>query len=435
MAILNGNLLAAKQELVDRLNAKISTSIPFIQKRVNLGRGRVTKDNRDHGMMDFYVPASGNARVGQVSYPSSTSPYPDALNLNGRSRKSSFYKKTCYAQNGSDILEYSSFEELFAIDDVKKDFIIPRGQRMANEIEKDLVERNCYKAGGAIVSDTADFLALSKASAELKSIKAVGDWTGYLSPMLESYLSTSPLRMAFRAPDKRIEDMYGKASIGYYANVDWVEESFMPIFTAGDAIGSGAKVKTAVTTQGATKVTLTGVTANAVIKKGTPITIDGVYEVTMSGVKQSYLKKFIVQEDATADASGTTTGDVTITLLPLYFNSPDGYTNNCWCAPVTDGSTTTYGIPANKAVTMLVTAKADYYIGLARDADAFNWTPFEWPELMALENSVSSTDELTIQLAAGGNIEARTNVMRMDCPYFGDIVDERAVRTIYVKVP
>lgn len=429
MAIFNGDLSAARQELVDRLNAKISTTIPFIQKRVNLGRGQVTKQNREHGIMEFYVPASGNAKVGQVSYPVGTSPYPDALNLSGRSRKSSFYKKTCYAQNASDILEYSSFEEIFALDDVKKDFIIPRGERMANEIEKDLVERNCFKAGGAIVSATADFLALSKASAELKSIKALGNWTGYLSPMLESYLSTSPLRMAFRAPDKRIEDMYGKASIGYYANVDWVEEPFMPVFTSGDALGSGAKIKTAVSTQGATQVVVTGLTASTAIKKGTPITIAGVYEVTMSGVKQSYLKKFIIQEDATADANG----DATITLLPIYFNGPDGYTNNVWVEGV--GTPVVYGIAANAKVTMLVDASTDYYIGLVRDSEAFNWTPFEWPELLALENYTTSTDELTVQIAGGANIEGRTNVIRMDVPYFGDIVDERAVRTLYVKVP
>ena len=429
MAIFNGDLSAARQELVDRLNAKISTTIPFIQKRVNLGRGQVTKANREHGIMEFYVPASGNAQVGQVSYPVGTSPYPDALNLSGRSRKSSFYKKTCYAQNASDILEYSSFEEIFALDDVKKDFIIPRGERMANEIEKNIVERNCFKAGGAIVSATADFLALSKASAELKSIKALGDWTGYLSPMLESYLSTSPLRMAFRAPDKRIEEMYGKASIGYYANVDWVEEPFMPVFTSGDALGSSAKIKAAVSTQGATQVVITGLTASTAIKKGTPITIDGVYEVTMSGVKQSYLKKFIIQEDATADANG----DATVTLLPIYFNGPDGYTNNVWVAPV--GTPAVYGISANAAVKMLVDASTDYYIGLVRDSEAFNWTPFEWPELLALENYTTSTDELTIQIAGGANIEGRTNVIRMDVPFFGDIVDERAVRTLYVKVP
>ena len=425
MAVFNGNLVAARQELVDRLNAKISTSIPFIQKRVNLGKGQVTKGNREHGVMEFFVPASGNAKVGQVSFPVGTNPYPtSALDLTGRPRNSSFWKKSCYAQNASDILEYSNFEEIFMLDDVKKDFIAPRGQRMAHEIEKDLVERNCFKAGGAIVSATADFLALSKASAELQSIKALGDWTGYLSPMLESYLSTSPLRMAFRAPDDRIKEMYGKASIGFYANVDWVSEPFMPIFTSGDSWGSSAKVKVAVNKQGAHTITLKGVTASANIKKGTPFSIAGVYEVTMSGVRQSYLKKFIVQEDAQADGSG----NVDIEVLPLYYNSADGYTNTIW---VNGGN----GIPAEAAVTCLVDANTDYFIGLVRDADAFNWTPFEWPELLALENSVSSTDELTIQLAAGGAILERTNVMRMDVPYFGDIVDERAVRTIYVKCP
>lgn len=424
MGVFNGDLSAAKQELVDRLNAKISTSIPFIQKRVNLGKGQVTKGNRQHGVMDFYVPASGNAKVGQLTYPPGTTPYPtSAIDLTGRPRNSSFWKKEFYAQNASDILEFSNFEEIFELDDYMRDLVKPRGQRMAHEIERDLVNRNWFRAGGAIVSSSADFLALSRASAELQSVKATGDWVGYISPMLQSYLATSPLRMDFHAPDDRIREMYGKASIGYFANVDWVSEPFMPIFTAGTAWGDSAKVKTAVTKQGATELVISGLPTGAKIAKGTPFTVAGVYEVTMSGVKQGYLKKFVVQEDATAEGT-----EATVKVVPLYFNSDDGYTNTVWV----DGGE---GIPADAAVKMLVEGGADYYVGLVRDAEAFNWTPFEFPELLALQNSTSSTDELTIQLAAGGEILGRTNVMRMDCPYFGDIVDERAVRTLFVKCP
>lgn len=427
MGIFNGNYNAAKQELVDRLNAKVSTSIPFIQKRVNLGKGLVTKDNRQHGIMQFYVPASGNASVGQVTYPAGGYPSPfSALDLTGRPRNSSFYKKECYAQNASDILEYSSFEEIFLLGDIQKDLIKPRGQRMAHVIEKDLVDRNWFKAGGAVVSNSADFMALSRVSAELQSIKANGDFTGFISPMLQSYLATSPLRMDFNAPDARIAEMYGKSSIGTFANCDWVNEAFMPIFTSGGAWGTGAKVKSAVSTQGATSITLTGLSASVNIPKGTPFSIAGVYEVTMSGVKQSYLKKFIVQETTQASSGG----EATVKVVPLYFNSNDGYTNTVWV----DNAGGAVGIPANAQVTMLVEANTDYYIGLVRDSDAFNWTPFEWPELLALDNSTSSTDELTIQMAAGGEILQRTNIMRMDIPYFGDIIDERAVRTLYVKV-
>lgn len=122
MGVFNGDLSAAKQELVDRLNAKISTSIPFIQKRVNLGKGQVTKGNRQHGVMDFYVPASGNAKVGQLTYPTGTTPYPtSAIDLTGRPRNSSFWKKEFYAQNASDILEFSNFEEIFELDDYMRD--------------------------------------------------------------------------------------------------------------------------------------------------------------------------------------------------------------------------------------------------------------------------------------------------------------------------
>lgn len=418
----NGNFESAKQEFVDRLNAKVSTSIPFMKKHVNLGRNAVIKGNRSNAIIQLYVPASGNASVSTVSGPNAST---SALDLTGRSRTSSFYKIECYAQNASDVLQYSGFEEIFNLEDVKKDLIIPRGQRLANEIERDLVTRNWHRSGGAIISSSASFAALAMTMGILQSIKATGDFTGFIPPMLQSLLANSSTNGSiYFLPNPIVDEMYRKASIGVFHNCSWVNEPFMPEITFGSA-WSGVTVATDITDSGTSTIYLDGLPSGDTIYAGTPFYIDGVYDVTVSGVKLKSLKKwFIVQEDLTATGSKDA-----VSVLPIYFNGDDGYMNNLWVDADSDGA---YKIASGTAVTCGLTEGHTYYTGVVRDADAFNWTPFEWPNVHALDNATSSTGELTIQTVMGGDILDRSNVMRLDVAYFGDIVDPRAVRTIYV---
>lgn len=406
------NLAAAKQDLSDRLNAKVSTSIPFIQKSVNLGKEAAKKGNRTNGELLLYVPASGNARAGLAK---------DTMDISNDSGDSAFYRVLTKARNGVSKLGYNSFEEIFNIGDLDKDFVIPRGERLAHVIEKDLVERAWTRAGGAVVCNdlaAAGFGCLSKATATLQTVKAEGDWTGFIHPILQAELANLPTRGSFIAPDDRIRDMYGKASIGVYGNADWVNEGFLPTFTAG-ATPEGSTVGAVVNSAGALDE-YTEITLNAAkdIKKGTPFTIEGVYDTTLAGVPLAQLKVFIAQED-----NGNTTK---VKVLPLYFNGTAGYTNNVWAK---DGK-----IPSGAKIHSNIEADASYYTGFVRDTEAFNWTPYEMPELLGLHNATTSTDDLTIHVVGGGEVKTRSNVMRLDAPYFGDIVDPRVCRLILVKM-
>ena len=96
---------------------------------------------------------------------------------------------------------------------------------------------------------------------------------------------------------------------------------------------------------------------------------------------------------------------------------------------VVDGS----AIAAQSAVTGLCDSGATYYTALIKEDEAFNWTPFELPDVEGCNNTTTTTEEMSVQLASGGNLLKRYNSMRLDCAYFGDIVDPRACRLIYVK--
>lgn len=421
---------AARQEFVDRINAGASLGIPFIQKRVNLGKTALNEDARTNGIIHLYVPAGGTSGSEQLT--NENGPVPGALDrTNDQERGASFYKVECYAHNTWDFYAHNVLEKMFQIGNLKKNIIDGRITQICQKTEFDLVTRNWTKAGGACVagSTEAGFVAMDKAMAMLQTIKAEGSWTGYMSPLFKSKLSTDAAKKngGFDVPDDILRQMYSRHAIGVFAGADWVNEAFMPEYTSGvinstTTASTAITVKTAVSTQGANEITLTGVTASGKVPKGTPFTIEGVYDVSTGGLAMPFLKTFITQEDATANGDG----DVTVKVLPIYFNDvTKGYQNNLYVA---DSE-----IPASAVVKSSVEASTTYYTALIKEDSAFNWTPFELDDVENCTNTTTSTDDLTVQLVSGGDLLKRKNKMRFDCPYFGDIVDPRACRLVYYK--
>lgn len=420
---------AARQEFVDRINAGASLGIPFIQKRVNLGKEAINEDTRSNGVISLFVPAGGTGGVEKLT--DKNGPIAGALDRTGDTNKAnaSFYKVECYAQNGWELLKRNALEKIFQIGKITENVIQPRINHLVHSIEQDVVTRNCYRAGGACIADgaTLGFVAMDKAVATLSAVKATGSWTGFVSPLLKSRLGTGAALKngGFDVPNEILRDMYGKQSIGIFAGCDWVNESFMPKFHTGALnvtdTASNVKVGANVSTQGADTITISGL-SSGVIRKGTPFTIEGVYDVTITGIKMDWLKTFIVQEDVNVQGSGATS----VKVLPIYFNDDTkGYQNNVFVA---GGS-----IPANAIVKGLCEAGASYDTAFIKEDEAFNWTPFTLEDVDGANNTTSATDDITVQLVSGGELLKRTNMMRMDSPYFGDIVDPRVCRLVYVK--
>lgn len=423
------NYDAARQEFVDRINAGVSLAVPFIQKRVNLGKEVLTEDSRSHGVINLFVPAGGTGGVEELSNQNGiVNTALDRTSDEAQGKGSaSYYEVKCYAHNAWELISYTALEAMFKIGKIRDNVIQPRINHLCQDVERDLVARNAFRAGGAVVADssTIGFIAMDKAMAMLQSIKSTGSWTGYMSPMLKSQLGTSAALKngGFDVPDEILRGMYGKQSIGIFAGADWVNEPFMPKFATGalSAEASGVQVSAEVSEQGASSIVLKGLSSTGSIPKGTPFTIEGVYDVSTAGLKMDWLKVFVAQEDATISS-----GTATVKVLPVYFNDDSkGYANNVFV----DGSK----ISANAVVKGLCAAGKKYNLALIKEDESFNWTPFELPEVDGCTNTTSATEDISVQLVSGGSLLTRKNQMRLDSPYFGDIVDPRACRLVYVQ--
>lgn len=425
---------AARQEFVDRINAGASLGIPFIQKRVNLGKRVLNEEARSNGIIHLYVPAGGTGGVEQLT--NDSGPIAGALDrssdfTNGKDN-ASYYEVKCFSHNGYELYSHTVLQKMFQIGNLDKNIIKGRINHMVQGIEKDLVNRNWTRAGGAVVAGSTEigFVAMDKAMAMLQTVKSEGSWTGYMSPLFKSKLSTTAAQKngGFDVPDDILRQLYSRHAIGVFAGADWVNEAFMPEFTSGDlnvTDDTNAKVKTAINStnnQGVSQIALKGITSSGTVPKGTPFTIEGVYDVSTGGHAMPFLKVFIVQENAVADGSG----NVTVKVMPIYFNDDtQGYQNNIYVS----GSE----IPENAVVTALVEKNTSYYTAIIKEDSAFNWTPFELDDVEGCTNTTSSTDDITVQLVSGGSLEKRKNKMRLDSAYFGDIVDERACRLVFYK--
>lgn len=419
---------AARQEFVDRINAGVALGVPFIQKRVNLGKKVITEDARSNGIITVFVPAGGTGDVEDLT--DGNGPKAGALDRTADAAagkgSSSFYKMECYAQNAWEYIEHNALEKIFQIGEIKPNIIQPRVNHLVQNIEKMLVTKSWTRAGGACVAGSTEhgFVAMDKAMATLQTVKSEGSWTGFVSPMLRSKLGTDAAKKngGFDVPDDTLKEIYGKKSIGVFAGIDWVNEAFMPNYKAGalNASSTGVKVSAEVKTQGASTITLSGLPSSGTITKGTPFTIDGVYEVTTAGIAlMDMLKVFIVQKDVTISS-----GAATVEVLPMYFaDNTKGYQNNIGAEK----------IAANATVNGLCEAGATYHIAYVKEDEALNWTPFALPDVENCTNTTSETEDVSVQLVSGGSLLTRKNSMRMDSAFFGDIVDPRACRLVYVK--
>lgn len=426
---------AARQEFVDRLNASVSLNVAWLQKKVNIGKKALNEDARTNGILTVYVPAGGTGGVEQLT--NANGPINGALDRtsdfsNGKG-SASFYKMECYSRNGFELYDHTALQKMFQTGNIDKNILEGRKNHMVQSINKDLVERSWTRAGGACVASSTElgFVAMSKAVAELQTLKADGSWTGFLSPLFKAKLSTETAKKngGFDVPDEVLRSMYSRNSIGIYDGADWVNEAFMPEMTPGALnttdSASGITVKADVTTQGADEIVITGFSASGTVKKGTVFTVEGVYDVTTGGLAAPFLKKFVVQADATA-AADSDKYKYTLKVLPMYFNDDTkGY------QPTVYNSSSK--IPATAVVKGVLEAGETYYVGFLKEDSAFNWTPFELPDVENCTNTTSSTEDITIQLVSGGDLLTRKNKMRLDAPYFGDLVDPRACRIVYYK--
>ena len=213
-------------------------------------------------------------------------------------------------------LALSAMEKALDIESYDRQIAKPTGVSIASFINKKVINKALITAEHASVS-TGTFAQLGELHAKIRDTKFGDDMFAFGSSSFLNTVRNSGINLFGQSLGEKLY----KGDIGEYDMVNYYASSDMPALVISNLPVAGtSKVTAAVTSNGATEITIDGlVAATGVVKKGTIFGITGVNSVNLLGEDTGNQRAFIVQEDATAVGSVAT-----VKVAPIYFKAASG---------------------------------------------------------------------------------------------------------------
>lgn len=381
----------------------------------------------------FYFPDPGTAEVGTKNL--------DISGMNG-----DVFERViaCTVESGKTKVDLTAWNKMQEIEDFAQEIAIPRGRRLAAEIEKDVIAKNVWVSDNVTVVpknvdgttglDTGTFLLLST---KMRGVKAAGKIVGFAHPNLYGLLSDK-LLLKF-LPSEIMSKVYNDYFIGNFASTGWISENFMPVVEVGatapaiTAATFNAPVGTGISaTDGTITVTGTNLFVGAAFEATYTDPVDGTTKdygtVDLNGMAVPHEKKtFVVASVNAAGTSGVLAGSFRFSSNGLDANSDLVVNTN----PSVQGDQAAL---ATATFTSVLGASKSYYVVQVRDHDWLEWDTAKFPNLAGCENGSSSVGGITVQTAEWGDINTRNSIMRVDVPYVAKGIDPRLSRLAYVEI-
>lgn len=294
--------------------------------------------------------------------------------------------------------------------------------------EKKIVANEVFKALGAVVTTSADFTDLGRATAKLRSLALDSSLVGFLDPDTASTIAGASLNKFI--DQERIKKLYGDVAIGRYGTADWVESPDMPEITVGATApavaSSGVITLTPVTkTIGGVSTTVGFETVDSItgtnLIKGALFTVAGLKMVDTSGVQTNVPVQVIVTSVNAAGTSGT------ISPLRIAIDGFAGEVNaNAWVAA---GTTTITLVNA-------LTAGKTYKICEVRSKNCLAYDTYRFDQIPGSEQSDVTVGEVAgsaVQMRIFGDGNSLDKLVRIDSAYAASLYEPREAVVIYVQ--
>lgn len=294
--------------------------------------------------------------------------------------------------------------------------------------EKKIVANEVFKAMGAVVTTSADFTDLGKATAKLRSLALDSSLVGFLDPDTAATIAGASLNKFI--DQERIKKLYGDVAIGKYGTADWVESPDMPQITVGATApavaSSGVITLTPVTkTIGGVSTTVGFETVSTItgtnLIKGALFTVAGLKMVDTSGIQTDVPVNVIVTSVNAAGTSGT------ISPLRICIDGFAGEVNaNAWVAA---GTTTITLVNA-------LTASKTYKICEVRSKNCLAYDTYRFDQLPGSEQSDVTVGEVAgsaVQMRIFGDGNNLDKLVRIDSAYAASLYEPREAVVIYVQ--
>ena len=350
---------------------------------------------------NIYIPDVGSVKEGLEASPDDITEVETEIKLNN-------FNTSCTIDAWNELGDIESFKDQIAK---------PRGQHLARQMAKSIVNENVFKDMQAVIADSPSFGVLSDASAALNELAVGGEVVSFMHPTVMGRISASGLSNFIQGTEAK--EIYGKNYLGMYAGAEQVQCPLLPTVTIKDAPTATISLvpvkdgkSTTIGFETVDTITGTNLVPGAVFTTGGALKI-----VDQSGIATEQDVQIIVLS-TNPEGTSAKISPIRITVEGKNTGNP-----NAWMKAGVETLTLTSAL-----------AVGTYWIGQVRSRECMCFDSFKFENLPGSENEdVATVGGVTVKMSLYGDGTNLTKLVRLDVPHAAGIWDARGAVAVYIK--
>lgn len=391
----------ANNTKVQLVAAAVADELDYIKASVSKMPQSEFKGKKYGKTYQLYIPDVGTVKEGLEASPDDITEVPTEIRLNN-------FNTSCTLDAWNELGDVEAFA-----DEIAK----PRGQHLARQMAKSIIENNVFKDMQAVVSNAPGFGVLSDASAALNELAVGGEVVSFMHPTVMGKIAASGL--ANFIPGTEAKELYGKNYLGQYAGAEQIQCALLPtvtINTAPTATITLTAVKdgksNTIGFETVNEINGTNLVPGAVFTTGGDLKI-----VDQSGIETEQDVQIIV---LSTNAEGTkgTISPIRITVEGKNTGNP-----NAWMKAGVETLTLTSALEVGT-----------YWVGQVRTKESMAFDSYKFENLPGSENEdVATVGGVTVKMSTYGDGTNLTKLVRLDTPHAAGIWEPRSCVAVYIK--
>ena len=392
----------ANNTKVQLVAAAVADELDYIKASVSKMPQSEFKGKKYGKTYQLYIPDVGTVKEGLEASPDDIVEVPTEIRLNN-------FNTSCTLDAWNELGDVEAFA-----DEIAK----PRGQHLARQMAKSIIENNVFKNMQAVVSNAPGFGVLSDASAALNELAVGGEVVSFMHPTVMGKIAASGL--ANFIPGTEAKELYGKNYLGQYAGAEQIQCALLPTVTIKSAPTATISLvpvqdgeSTTIGFETVNEITGTNLVPGAVFTTGGDLKI-----VDQSGIESEQDVQIIV---LSTNAEGT---KGTISPLRISVAGKNTGNPNAWMKAGVETLTLTSALEVG----------ATYWVGQVRTKESMAFDSYKFENLPGSENEdVATVGGVTVKMSTYGDGTNLTKLVRLDTPHAAGIWEPRSCVAVYIK--
>ena len=392
----------ANNTKVQLVAAAVADELDYIKASVSKMPQSEFKGKKYGKTYQLYIPDVGTVKEGLEASPDDIVEVPTEIRLNN-------FNTSCTLDAWNELGDVEAFA-----DEIAK----PRGQHLARQMAKSIIENNVFKDMQAVVSNAPGFGVLSDASAALHELAVGGEVVSFMHPTVMGKIAASGL--ANFIPGTEAKELYGKNYLGQYAGAEQIQCALLPTVTIKNA--PTATITLTAVEDGKSNtigfetvdtITGTNLVPGAVFTAGGALKI-----VDQSGIETEQDVQIIVLS-TNDEGTSAKISPIRITVEGKNTGNP-----NAWMKAGVSTLTLTSALEVG----------ATYWVGQVRTKESMAFDSYKFENLPGSENEdVATVGGVTVKMSTYGDGTNLTKLVRLDTPHAAGIWEPRSCVAVYIK--